>query len=85
MPDPVLSRKDHTHLQNVSLIEANLVLKNMESGCKSLLKEYMTITENYNHSAYGIKSSFLKTLLISKYGDSTGFHVQLYFKRVDLF
>ena len=42
---------------------------------QSLLKEYMTIMENYNHSAYGGKSSFLKTLLIREYGDSIGFHV----------
>ena len=43
---------------------------------QSLLKEYMTIMENYNHSAYGVKSSFLKTLLIREYGDSIGFHVR---------
>ena len=36
----------------------------------------MTIMENYNQSAYGVKSSFLKTLLIREYGDSIGFHVQ---------
>ena len=43
---------------------------------QSLLKEYMTIMENYNHSAYGVKSSFLKTLLIREYGYSIGFHVR---------
>ena len=35
----------------------------------------MTIMENYNCSAYGVKSSFLKTLLIREYGESTGFYV----------
>ena len=35
----------------------------------------MAIMENYNHSVYGVKSSFLKTLLIFEYGDSIGFHV----------
>ena len=32
--------------------------------------------ENYNHNAYGVKSSFLKTLLIREYGNSIGFHVR---------
>ena len=36
----------------------------------------MEIMENYNHSAYRIKSSFLKTLLIREYGDSSGFYVR---------
>ena len=31
--------------------------------------------ENCNHNAYGVKSSFLKTLLILEYEDSIGFHV----------
>ena len=35
----------------------------------------MAIMENYNHSVYGVKSSFLKTLLICEYGNSIGFHV----------
>ena len=35
----------------------------------------MTIMENYNHSAYGVNSSFLKTLLIREYGENIGFHV----------
>ena len=36
----------------------------------------MTITENYNHSAYRVKLIFLKTLLIREYGDSIGFHIR---------
>ena len=35
----------------------------------------MAIVENYNHGAYEVKSSFLKTLLICEYGDSIGFCV----------
>ena len=40
---------------------------------QSLPKECIAIMENYIHSAYGVKSSFLKTLLICEYGDSNGF------------
>ena len=40
---------------------------------QSLPKEYIAIMENYIHSAYRVKSSFLKTLLICEYGDSIGF------------
>ena len=36
----------------------------------------MAIMENFNHSAYGVKSSFLKTLLIREYEGSMGFHVR---------
>ena len=83
---PVLSDEDRIHLQNVSLIEAKyLFFRHLQQVIfeeheirflQSLLKEYMTIMENYNHSAYGVKSSFLKTLLIREYGDSIGFHVR---------
>ena len=86
MSHRVLSDEDHIHLQNVSLIEAKyLFLRHVQKvifeeheirTLQSLLKEYMTIMENYNHSAYGVKSSFLKTLLIREYGDSIGFRVQ---------
>ena len=81
---PVLSDKDHIHLQNVSIIEAkHLFFRHVQMiifeeheirTLESLLKEYMTIMENYSHSAYGVKSSFLKTMLIRDYGDSIGFH-----------
>ena len=83
---PVLSDEDHIHLQNVSLIEAKylffrhvqkVIFEELEiKTLERLLKEYMTIMENYNHSVYGVKSSFLKTLLICEYGDSIGFHAQ---------
>ena len=86
MPHSVLTDKDHIHLQNVSLIEAkHLFFRHVQKvifeeheirTLQSLLKEYITIMENYNHSAYEVKSSFLKTLLIREYGDSIGFHVQ---------
>ena len=86
VPHPVLTDKDHIHLQNVSLIEAkHLFFRHVQKvifeeheirTLQSLLKEYMTIMESYNHSAYEEKSSFLKTLLIREYGDSIGFHVQ---------
>ena len=36
----------------------------------------MAIMENFNHSAYGVNSSFLKTLLIREYEGSMGFHVR---------
>ena len=36
----------------------------------------MKIMEKYNHTAYGVKSSFMKTFIIREYGDNTGFHVQ---------
>ena len=81
---PVLTDKDHIHLQNISLIEAKyLFFRHVQKvifeeheirTLQSLLKEYMTVMENYNHSAYGVKSSFLKTLVIREYGDSIGFH-----------
>ena len=71
---PVLSDEDHIHLQNVSLIEAKylffshvqkVIFEELDiKTLHSLLKEYMAIMENYNHSVYGVKSSFLKTLLI---------------------
>ena len=32
--------------------------------------------EDYYHSACGVKSSFLKTLLIREYGDSIGFYTR---------
>ena len=81
---PVLSDEDHIHLQNVFLIEAkylsfkiSLLFEEHEiRTLQSLLKEYMTIMENYNHRAYGVKSSLPKTLLIREYGDSIGFHVR---------
>ena len=80
------SDEDHIYLQNVSLIEAkHLVFRHVQKvifeehkvrTLQNLLKECMTIMENYNHSAYGVKSSFLKRLLIREYGDSIGFHVR---------
>ena len=83
---PVLSDEDHIHLQNVSLIEAKyLFFRHVQKvifeeheirTLQSLPEEYVTIMENYNHIAYGVKSSFLKTLLICEYGDSIGFHVR---------
>ena len=86
MSHPVLSDKDYIHLQNVSIIEAKylffrhvqmIILEEHEiRTLESLLKEYMTIMEYYSHSAYGVKSSFLKTMLIRDYGDSIGFHVR---------
>ena len=36
----------------------------------------MKIMENNNHTAYEVKSRFLKTLVILEYGDSIGFHVR---------
>ena len=66
---PVPSDKDHIHLQNVFLIEAKyLFLRHaqkviFEEHLQSLLKEYMTIMK-IRISAYEVKSSFLKTLLI---------------------
>ena len=72
--------------ENASLIEAKyLFFRRVQKvifeehdirTLESLLKEYMTIMENYNHSAYGVKPSFLKTLLIREYEDSIGFHVR---------
>ena len=47
----------------------------MKSGLCKVLQKNMTIMENYNHSAYGVNSSFLKTLLIREYGENIGFHV----------
>ena len=44
----------------------------------------MKIMENYNHSAYRIKSGFLKTLLIRDYGDSIGFYVRHQKKESDV-
>ena len=84
MSHPVLSDDNHIHLQNVSLLEAKylwhaqtVIFEEHEIGTlQSLLKGYMTIMENCNHSAYEVKSSFLKILLISEYGDSIGFHVR---------
>ena len=83
---PVLSDEDHIHLQNVFLIQAkylffrhfqNVIFEEHEiRTLQSLQIEYMTIMENYNHSAYGVKSSLPKTLLIREYGDSIGFHVR---------
>ena len=59
---PDFSGEDHIYLQNVSLIEAkHLVFRHVQKiifeehkvrTLQSLLKEYMTIMENYNHSAY---------------------------------
>ena len=82
---PVISDEDHIHLQNVSLIKAKyLFFRHVQKvifeeheirNLQILLKEYMTIMGNYNHSVYGVRSSFLKTLLIRKYVDSIGFHV----------
>ena len=83
---PVLSEEDHIHLQNVSLVEAkHLFFRHVQrvifeeheiTTVQSLLKEYIRILENYNHNAYGVRSSFLKTLLIREYGNSIGFHVR---------
>ena len=81
---PVLSDEDHIHFQNASLTEAKylfsrhvrkVIFEEHEiKTLQSLLTECMTIMENYNCSAYGVESSFLKTLLIREYGESTGFH-----------
>ena len=86
MSHRVLSDEDHIHVQNVSLIEAKyLFLRHVQKvifkeheirTLQSLLKEYKRIVENYNRSAYGVKSNFLKTLLIREYEGSIGFHVQ---------
>ena len=86
MSHPVLSDEFHIHLQSVSLIEAKyhffrhvrkVILEELEiRTLQSLLKEYMTVMEDYYHSACGVKPSFLKTLLIHEYGDSIGFHVR---------
>ena len=86
MSHPVLSDEEHIHLQKVSLIEAKylffrhvlkVVFEEHEIRTfQSLLKEYMTIMENFNHSAYGVKSSFLKTLLIREYEGSMAFYVR---------
>ena len=86
MSHPVLSDEEHIHLQKVSLIEAKyLFFRHVQKVVfeeheirtfQSLLKEYMAIMENFNHSAYGVKSSFLKTLLIREYEGSMGFHVR---------
>ena len=86
MSHPLLSAEDHIHFQNVSLIEAKyFFFRHFQKDffeereirtLQSLLKEYLTIMENDNHSAYEIKSSYLKTLLICDYGDSIGLHVR---------
>ena len=86
MPHPALSDKDRMHLVNVSLIEVKhsffrhvqkvIFEKHEIRTLQSLLKEYMTIMEIYNLSAYGVKLSFLRTLQIPGYGDSIGFHVR---------
>ena len=86
MPHPALSEEDRMHLLNVYLIEAKhsffrhvqkvIFEKHEIRTLQSLLKEYMTSMEIYNLSAYGVKSSFLRTLEIPGYGDGIGFHVQ---------
>ena len=83
---PVLSDEDHMHLQNVSLVEAKyLFLRQVQKvifeeheirTLQSLLKDYCSTMANYNHNASGVKSSFLKTLLIREYGEDVGFYVR---------
>ena len=83
---PVFSEVDHLHLQNVSLVEAkSLFFRHVEKvifqeheirTLQSLLVEYKTIMENYNHNAFGVKSSFLKTLLIREFDGTIGFHIR---------
>ena len=86
MSHPVFSDEVHTHLQSVSLIEGKylffrhvqkVILEELEiRTLQSLLKEYMKVMADYYHSACGVKSSFLKTLLIREYGDSIGFYTR---------
>ena len=84
MSHPALSVEDRIHLLNVSQTKAKyLFFRHVQKvifeeheirTLQSLLKEYMTIMEIYNHSAHGVKSSFLRTWQIREYGDSTRFH-----------
>ena len=41
-----------------------------------LAKEYITIMKNCDFSAFDLKPSFPKTLLIREYGESVGFNVR---------
>ena len=83
---PILLDKDHIHLKNVSSIEVKyLFFRKVQKvvfgeheiiTLQCLVKEYVKIMENYNHNASGVKSSFVKSLLICEYGEDIGFHVR---------